>query len=71
LHVYADALDRGVDDFSAWYGGLSEGEKDDEVLRGEQAARDLAQESTSREPVAADLRRQDGEDDVEDFSDRS
>ncbi|SDH48561.1 hypothetical protein SAMN05192558_102110 [Actinokineospora alba] len=69
--TYDEVLNRGTGKFVNWYSELSEKDKDEAVARGEQAARELAQDpepSPTSRPVR---RRGSSEDDGEDFSERS
>lgn len=76
--LYADVFEGATRDFSSWYGGLSEAEKDAEAAKGEQAMKELAddempagptREQSSKRPTS---RWRGGDDDyVEDFSDRN
>jgi hypothetical protein len=61
--LYSNVLEGATNDFTTWYSGLSDEEKDAAAARGEQTARDLADT-----PKPVQQRR--SEDD-EDFSDRS
>jgi hypothetical protein len=70
--LYADVLEGGTNDFSTWYGALSEEERDAEATNGQQATRQLADELPTEPPTGPGRRhRGENDDDVEDFSDRS
>jgi hypothetical protein len=66
--LYANVLETGTNEFSAWYGSLSEDEKATEAAKGEQATRNLA-DPTSTPP--AKRNRSVSEENTEDFSERN
>ncbi|MER6872080.1 hypothetical protein ABT279_18205 [Amycolatopsis sp. NPDC000673] len=69
--LYAGALEKPVDDFAAWYSGLSKSEKDAEAAKGENALRDLADEQVDESRKPRTSRRQFEDDEyIEDFSER-
>lgn len=59
--LYADVLEGKAADFTSWYGGLSDEEREAAAARGEEAVRVLATPPAAVEPSSED----------EDFSDRT